>query len=56
MFKSVVILTIQSALIGAIYWWNAPFFDLNCINIPANEKALPKYNQSDLTLSLPRSN
>ena len=50
LFKSLVILTIWLAFTGVIYWWNAPFLALNCINFSENEKALLKYNsQSDLT-------
>ena len=50
MFKSLVILTIWLAFTGVIYWWNAPFLALICINFSDNEKALLKYNsQSELT-------
>ena len=48
MLKSLVILVIRLAHTGTIYTQTAPLFSLNCIFSPANEEAVPKYNnQSD---------
>ena len=44
-FKSLVVLVIWLALIGAIYSRIAPFFALNCIFFPANEVATLKTKQ-----------
>ena len=43
--KSLVVLVIWLALIGVIYSWITPFFALNCIFSPANEKATLKTKQ-----------
>ena len=51
--KSLVVPVIWLARIGAIYWRIAPFFALNHIFFPANEKAtLKTKNRADFKACL----